>query len=206
MAQFEGNSKIIKLYAQKARECNFKGLFSVVSDPVDHLCKTVLNESNMDFSGEMDFSGLCPEQIRGYGLGVMNGRASFYASREEESAHYINDGRAFGPHGEGLVIADSIENYDDKLSVELTQKAKNANIEIRSLGYKPYVAPAISSGSIPIISTISGMWHYSSVPLGGIFMGCKNRLINSGTEIEMLNIPDRLWDRLEKTYRKLGEI
>src|SRR5699024_8342117 len=35
MAQFNSNSNIIKDYALLARETNFKGIFAVVSDPVD---------------------------------------------------------------------------------------------------------------------------------------------------------------------------
>jgi len=42
MAQFQGNAKIISLYAKKAREAGFKGIFAVVSDPVDLLCKKAL--------------------------------------------------------------------------------------------------------------------------------------------------------------------
>lgn len=206
MAQYESNSVILKSYARCAREAGFKGYFSVVSDPVDLLCRDALIESNSDLEGSFDFCGICPEMIRGFGLGVMNGRASFYAKQDADKLHYINEGKSFGPHGEGLVIADSIDNYNPSISDFLTRKALEANKEVRSLGFKPFVAPALSSGAIPIISVMMGKWHYSSVFLGGVFFGCKNRETMSGTEIESDVMPQELWNRLEKTYEGLEKL
>ena len=77
----------------------------------------------------------------------MNGRACFYAEKSQNTIHYIEEGRVFGPHGEGLIVADSIENYDEELSKYLTDKTINANKEVRNLGFKPYVAPSLSSGA-----------------------------------------------------------
>lgn len=206
MIQFEENSKIISQYAKLARDNNFKGIFSVVSDPVDPLCKVVFIESNKNEYGVLDFKGLNPEQIRGYGLGVMNARAIYYSKKNPKTINYQNEGRAFGPHGDGLIIANSIENYDDELSNELTLKAKTANLEVRKTGFKPYIAPALSSGSLSIISTISGKWHYSATYIGGVYMGAKNRLNKSGTELEILNLPDRLIEKIKNTHGSLSEI
>lgn len=204
LAQFQGNSKIISYYSRLSRINNFKGIFSVVSDPVDLLCKTVFEESNKDSNNNYDFNGLSPEQIRGYGLGVMNARASYYASQNKEHIHYLKEGRSFGPHGEGLIIADSIENYNEEISNYLTDKTKKANLEVRSIGFKPYVAPALSSGSLSLIATIKGDWHYSATFIGGTFMGCRNRLISSGIELETHKfIPDNLFSNLQKTYNSL---
>ncbi len=192
LVQFQGNSKIIHSYAKMAKEKGFKGVFSVVSDPVDLLCKSVLNE------------GLLPEQIRGYGLGVMHARASYYASQKEDSIQYLKEGRAFGPHGEHLVIADSMLNYNEEISKYLTEKTIKANLEVRSLGFKPYIAPALSSGAFSIIATIKSQWHYSATFIGGAFMGSRNRLLTSGVELETYeNMPLLLFNRLEKTYNKL---
>jgi malate/lactate dehydrogenase len=206
MAQFEGNSRIIGEYAKKARKMGFKGVFAIVSDPVDLLCKQVLISSNTNENGVYDFNGLTPEQIRGYGLGVMHARATYYSREKNEYKHYITEGRAFGPHGEGLVIADSIENYNEEISLYLTERAKKANLDVRSTGFKPYIAPALSSGSLSIISTISGKWHYSSTFIGGVFMGANNRLLPSGVELERLNIPEKLFKRIKETYERLGNI
>ncbi|MBS4534610.1 lactate dehydrogenase [Clostridium sp. D2Q-14] len=206
MAQFESNSDIIKEYAIQARKENFKGIFAVVSDPVDLLSKVAFLESNKNKNGDYDFNGLSPEQIRGYGLGVMNARAVYYAKKNPELNHFLTEGRAYGPHGEGLIIADSIKNYNENLSMKLTAKAKNANLEMRKLGYKPYIAPALSSGALSIIDTIDEKWHYSSTFIGGVFMGCKNRLINNSIEIESIEMNNKLFERIKKSYENLGEI
>lgn len=204
LAQFQGNAKIISYYSKLSRINNFKGIFSVVSDPVDLLCKTVFDESNKDSYNNCDFNGLSPEQIRGYGLGVMNARASYYASQNREHIHYLKEGRAFGPHGEGLIVADSVKTYNEEISNYLTDKTKKANLEVRSIGFKPYVAPALSSGSLSLIATIKGEWHYSATFIGGAFMGCRNKLIPSGIELETHKfIPDTLFNNLQKTYNNL---
>lgn len=81
MVQFEANRSIITEYAKLAREKNYQGLFAVISDPVDPLCKAAYLESNTDENGIFDAQGLKPDQIKGYGLGVMNSRAAYYAKR-----------------------------------------------------------------------------------------------------------------------------
>jgi len=203
IAQYQSNSKIIKEYALSARSSSYKGIFAVVSDPVDLLCKAAFNFSNSDNNGRLDFKGIAGEQIRGYGLGVMHSRAAYFAALSQETAHYINEGRAFGPHGEGLIIADSIENYNERLSIILTEKAKTANLKIRQLGFKPYIAPALSSGCLSILATIRGHWHYSATCLGGVYWGARNRLLSSGVELERLPIPEKLFSRLKNSYEDL---
>jgi hypothetical protein len=206
MAQFEGNSRVISLYAKKAREAGFKGIFAVVSDPVDLLCKKALIESNINENGKYDFMGLSPEQIRGYGLGVMHARAVYYAAKSEHTRHYVKDGRAFGPHGEHLVIADSIQNYNNEASIMLTKQTRKANLELRQHGYKPYVAPALSSGAIAIMDTLYGNWHYSATYMGGVYMGARNRFVPAGTILEQYNIPEQLMTRLYDSYKELESI
>lgn len=206
MAQFESNSNIIKEYATLARDVNFKGIFAVVSDPVDLLCKVAFLESNKDERGEFDFKGLASNQIIGYGLGVMNGRACFYAEKSKDTIHYLEEGRVFGPHGEGLIVADSIENYNEEISDFLTHKTLNANKEIRKFGFKPYVAPSLSSGALSIIATIKGEWFYGSTYMGEAYMGSKCRLRNNSIEIEQLKLPSKLFEKIEKTYERLVSI
>jgi len=201
--QFEGNSKIISIYAQKARKKSFKGIFAVVSDPVDLLCKSVFLSSNKNKEGELDFKGLAAEQIRGYGLGVMNARAVYYSQKSPETSEYIREGRAFGPHGKDLIIANSMEKYNEELSKMLTEETIKANLEIRKTGYKPYIAPALSSGCFPLIATINSKWHYSATFMDGVFMGAKNRLNESGIEIERLDIPEVLIEKIRVVYNKL---
>ena len=99
MAQYRLNRELAALYAQKARQARYRGLFCVVSDPVDPLCRAVLTESNRAPSGEMDYQGLFSHQVRGFGLGVMNARAAYYARKDPRFASFLTEGRSFGPHG-----------------------------------------------------------------------------------------------------------
>ena len=206
MAQYEKNRELAALYGRMAREKQFRGLFCVVSDPVDPLCRAVLLESNRNEAGEIDCQGLFPHQVKGFGLGVMNARAAYYAQRDARFADFLTDGRTFGPHGEDLVVANSLSRYDDALSRELTELTTHANLEMRALGYKPYVAPALSSGALSLLLLLRGAWHCSSVYLGGVFMGCRNRLGQSGPEIERLPLPEALLQRLRETEEKLHAI
>ena len=100
MAQYRLNRELAALYAQKARQARYRGLFCVVSDPVDPLCRAVLTESNRAPSGEMDYQGLFSHQVRGFGLGVMNARAAYYARKDPRFASFLTEGRSFGPHGD----------------------------------------------------------------------------------------------------------
>lgn len=206
MYQFENNSKIIGHYAKMAREKNFRGLFCAVSDPVDPLAKAAFLESNKNENGELDYMGLLPEQIQGFGLGVMNARAAYYAKRDERMKQFLTEGRTFGPHGQDLVVADSIEHYNDELSKELTNLTVTANLHMRSIGYKPFVAPAFSSGAISILMALRGDWHCGSVFLGGIYMGVKNRYTENGLETEILPLPDALYDRIVFAEENLKKI
>ncbi|TJX67949.1 lactate dehydrogenase [Soehngenia saccharolytica] len=206
MVQFEENSKIVSEYAIKARNEKFKGIFAVVSDPVELLCKAAFLSSNKDANGKFDFYGLASNQIIGYGLGVMNARAVYYAEKDPALLHYKNEGRVFGPHGSGLVVADSIINYDDDKSKLLTQKCVNANIEVRELGFKPYVAPSLSSGALSILATIRGDFFYGSTLMKDAFFGSKMRLTNSGIEIEQNNLDYKLRQRIEISFNELRSI
>ena len=206
MYQCENNAKIMANYAKMARESRFKGLFCAVSDPVDPLAKTVFLESNKNEAGELDYMGLLPEQIQGFGLGVMNARAAYYAKRDPRFSRFLTEGRSFGPHGQDLVVADSIEHYDDALSRELTELTVTANLKMREIGYKPFVAPAFSSGALSILLALRGEWHCGSVFLGGIYMGVKNRFTENGLETEILPLPDALHDRIRTAAENLKKI
>lgn len=197
MAQFDANKEIISFYGQLASSRNYKGLFAVVSDPVDPLCKAALLSAN---------GQLHPDQIKGYGLGVMNARAIYYANKDPRFSMFMKEGRAFGPHGQDLVIANSIEHYDHELSLELTELAIQANLRVRELGYKPYVAPAISSAALSILKTLQGQWHYSSNYLDGVFFGSYNRTTQTGVEWENLLLPDQLFTRVQNAYSNLEAI
>lgn len=199
MAQLEANRSLIAHYAGLARQAGFGGQVCIVSDPVDPLCRAFLTES-----------GLHPAQIQGYGLGVMHARACYYAKKNPRFAHYLTEGRAFGPHGADLVIADSLEDYDDALSRELTDLVVHANVAVRDLGYKPYIAPALSSAALSIILTLRGQWHYGSVYLGdaskGAFFGAKNRVAGGQVTYEDVCACPALYERWKRAYTALSRL
>lgn len=207
MAQFEANRSIVAHYARMARSVGYRGLFLVMSDPVDPLCKAAYLASNRDEAGVWDGRGLLAEQVQGFGLGVMNARAAYYAKRDARFASFLTEGRSFGPHGTGLTIANSIEHYDDALSQELTQLTVTANLKMREIGFKPYVAPALSSGALSLLLTLRGEWHCGSVFLDGIYMGVKNRYTPAGIETEVLpHIPDALFGHIRDAAEHLKEV
>ena len=206
MAQFEANRPLVETFARQARNAHFGGLFIVLSDPVDPLSRAAWRASNCDSDGSWDGLGLLPEQVQGFGLGVMNARAAYFAKEYPRFASFLTEGRSFGPHGKGLVIANSVEHYDDDLSQELTELVETANLRIRDLGFKPYVAPAVSSGAMQLLLTLQGGWHCSSVCLGGVWFGVKNRFTTHGVETESLSLPDDLFARLQETEAELAAI
>lgn len=206
MAQYELNRPLAAHYAKMAREKRFSGMFCVVSDPVDQLCRAALMESNKNDDGVLDYKGLSAQQVRGFGLGVMNARARYYAQKDPRFTGYLTEGRAFGPHGEGLIIANSICNYDGKLSEELTERTKHANLDMRAMGFKPYAAPAMSSGALSLLACLRGDWHYSSVFLDDVFFGVRNRLTGNGCEIEQIQLPDSLLERIRETVELLKAV
>ena len=206
MAQYALNRELVGHYARMAREKQYRGLFVVISDPVDPLCRWALRESNKNERGDYDGLGLSPEQIRGFGLGVMHARALYFARRDPRFASYLTEGRAFGPHGEDLVLANSLTHYDDALSRELTERVAHANLEMRKLGFKPYVAPALSSGALTLLALLRRQWHYASLYDGRVFMGCRSRLTDDGPETEHVPLPPALEKRLAETRAKLDAI
>ena len=97
-------------------------------------------------------------------------------------------------------------NYDDALSRRLTEQAVRANLRMRELGFKPYIAPALSSGALSLLLCLRGRWHCSSTYLDGVFMGARNRVLPTGTELERLPLPQALQDRLQTTMDRLRAI
>lgn len=194
MAQFEVNAGLMKQIAGRAAAEKYTGLFGVVSDPVDPLCKVAV------------LSGLKPERVKGFGLGVMNARACYYASMNEAFAAYLTEGRAYGPHGEDLVIANSLTAYDNELSLKLTDLTAHANLEMRRMGFKPYVAPAMSSAALTVCAMLRGEWNYSSVWMDGVYFGAKNRCTLAGFEVENPDLPEELYARCQTAYENLKGI
>ena len=88
------------------------------------------------------------------------------------------------------MVADSITQYHDKESRELSKLAAEANLSVRALGFKPYIAPALSSAAISILLTMRGADHYGSVALHEIYFGCKNKYTKEGWKQSVRNCRD----------------
>jgi hypothetical protein len=204
MMQFEANRGLLRAYARRARACGFLGWFFQVSDPVDQLSRAVYLMSNQNEHGEYDWRGLLPEQVRGLGLGVMRARAVYAA---EQLGIHTEEIRAYGPHGKGLVIANAPdEGYDDALSHELTRAAETANLTVRSYGFKPYIAPGLSSAAISALRALRGEWHDAAVPIGCAYFGCRARFCENGPEVLREPLHPRLQQRIEASYLALKEL
>jgi len=201
MMQYETNRELLRGFAKEAREADFKGLFAQISDPVDQLSRAVFLMSNQNERGELDWNGLLPEQVRGFGLGVMHARAIYYAGQDGADAEKLC---AFGPHGKGLVVANAPdERYDAALSLRLTRQTEEANLAIRKLGYKPYLAPGISSAAVSVLRALRGEWHDAAAPIGGAYFGCRSRLGENGPELLRQPLHKELVRRLEQSYGEL---
>ena len=201
MAQYAANREMVGAYARMARDAGFTGLFCQISDPVDHLARSVFLQSNQNAQGDFDFAGLLPEQVQGFGLGVMAARCAYYARQLQLDESSL---RVYGPHGQGLVCANSCgDAFDPVLSEKLTEQTRTANLRVRELGFKPYLAPALSSAAASLLRLVRGRAHYGAVPLGGAYFGCVSRMTPLGVELVREPICPQLLDQLEGTRAAL---
>lgn len=176
LVQFEKNRKVLLDYARKAEAAGFTGYYFIVSDPVDLLCMNLMDEGGID-----------SHRIRGFGLGVMEARARFIA---KERNVFQEDLRTYGPHGKGLIVINSLKNYDEDLSMELTGLTERENFRVRETGFKPYIAPALSSGSISILKALNEDQHLSTWYNGHVFMGSRNTLKGTFTLPDKVDLPE----------------
>ncbi len=201
MLQYNANRDLLTHYARKARKAHFRGLFCQISDPVDQLCRVAFLESNRDDGGNLDFLGLAPEQVQGFGLGVMAARAE-YAARELGLP--TDTLRVYGPHGEGLICANAPgEGYDEELSLAITDSARTMNLRVRALGFKPYIAPGISSAAVSVLRMVRGEEYWGAVALDGVYFGCRGKLGRWGVEIGRENLSPQLLENIKSCYSKL---
>lgn len=184
LVQFGSNWALLHDYATRFVSLGYHGFFGVVSDPVDYLATHLVTKLGID-----------PTRVMGFGQGVMAARAAYYGG---------DTVRMFGPHGRGLFVANDVTAYDEKLSLELSEQTLQENILIRSFGFKPYIAPALSSAAIAITDMVAGRFHYSSQFVGKIFWGERYRFTTDGLLLKALSNPT-LREQVSTTYRKVVE-
>ena len=202
LAQFAANRELLKTYTAQARAVGFSGLFCQISDPVDLLCRCVYLQSNRDEAGEYDGRGLLPEQIVGFGLGVMAARAQFYAPQLGLDPARVE---VFGPHGAGLVVANDLAHYDDAASVALTERTVTANHAVRALGFKPYLAPALSSACLSLLELLDGRPFYGAISRDGVWFGCRAVWGEAGPTALQRALPPALAARIDRAILELKE-
>lgn len=113
--------------------------------------------------------------------------------------------RVYGPHGAGLVAAnDPGGDYDGALSAALTAATRDMNLRVRELGFKPYIAPGLSSAAISILRSC-GAGHFGAVPLGRAYFGCQSRMTPLGPQILREPLAGPLQDRIASAFRELEE-
>ncbi|MGB5822868.1 MAG: lactate dehydrogenase, partial [Proteocatella sp.] len=93
--------------------------------------------------------------------------------------------------------------YNSKISADLTEKTVKCNLMVRELGFKPYIAPALSSGTIAILSRIRGEFHYSCVFIDDAYLGIKNKYGKNGLNIERNQMNDELFEKIKETHLNL---
>ena len=134
----------------------------------------------------------------------MQARAAYAAKCMRQD---YSRGRAFGPHGEGLVVCNAPnDGYDEALSEGLTEQARTLNLQVRELGFKPYIAPGLSSAAVSILRMLRGDWFESAVALGGCYFGCRSRLCGAAAETYREALAPALAARLEASYAALREL
>lgn len=181
MVQLEANAQLVRDLVAKGVARDFHGLYAIVSDPVDLLCQVARDA--LVALGQPEGASI---RVKGFGLGVMNARAHYYASALG-CQEYAVSGRAYGPHGKDLVVINSLgDAFDPELSLRLREAVVTANLKVRDLGFKPYIAPAISSAAFSLKACLEGVWHYSTVPYGKQYLGCLNAFTSQGPVMEAL--------------------
>ena len=86
----------------------------------------------------------------------------------------------------------------------LVRIGHSARLErVRELGFKPYLAPALSSAAASLLRLVRGQEHYGAVPLGGAYFGCVSRMTRFGPELRREALAPALRAELEKTYAAL---
>ena len=76
------------------------------------------------------------------------------------------------------------------LSREPTGLTERENFRVRETGFKPYIAPALSSGSISILKALKEETHLSAWYNGHVFMGSRNTLKAGFTLPDKVDLPE----------------
>ncbi|MCR5482451.1 MAG: hypothetical protein K6F52_06615 [Clostridia bacterium] len=194
---FEYNREEIVRFAGAANDWGFEGTFGIVAESSDMLCAACMG------------AGISPERIRGFDLGVMASRAEYIIKTEEGLFEKIDPAkmRVFGYLGKDFIFANSLGEFDEELSKEMTRMLQKSAMKIKMTGAAPYICTAVASGTHSVIAFLKEEWHYSTVYLGkpgekGGFFGIFNRPYESENLIEKEAVPDVLFHMLSAAFER----
>ncbi|MBI5755012.1 hypothetical protein HZA41_02225, partial [Candidatus Peregrinibacteria bacterium] len=180
MVQFPFNLGILRQYLEIAKNSQFSGLFAIVSDPPDHLATAVNNEIAQKISGNPYSS----ERLGNHQLPAFSGLLNFSRAEwvirnmgdENLKDSFRREGDVFGPHGQGLVVANARgDNFDPDLSRVVSQMASVANYAVRQAGKLPYDAPGVNL-ALGIIDILCGKDGPISLHIGNVTCGVRAKL------------------------------
>lgn len=175
LTQLDPNRRVLAPYLEAAVRADYQGLFLIVSDPVELLAQAAFRDSNSERPGGFHGKGLAPERIAGLALGVMWARAVGRARREGWGETVRRRGGAYGPHSLDVVVFDNLTEPDRCRSRILSEAAGTGNLEVRGVGYLPYVGPAYSSVVLALPGLLRGAEVLASPFIDGIYYGAPVR-------------------------------
>lgn len=175
LAQLSPNRRALATYLEAAAAADFAGLFLIVSDPVECLAQAAFRDSNVDADGTFDGRGLAPERIAGLALGVMWARAVARARREGWFEDVVRRGAAYGPHSADVAVFDDLAHPDPRRSKVLSDAAGKGNLDVRGIGFLPYIGPAFSSVALALPGLLRGSEVLASPFVDGIYFGAPVR-------------------------------
>ena len=199
MAQYEANRAMVGSYARMARQADFTGLFCQISDPVDHLSRSVFLQSNQKETGEFDFAGLLPEQVQGFGLGVMAARCAYYARR----LGLDEDALRASPIRFGLVTVEKRGLKPRELPLEEIPKGKVKDYLLASAA----CFPALRAKQIDGVQFLDGGYR-DNMPTGLAQKMGAEELVCVDLEGVGITLPNRtgLPTTMVRSYWELGDI
>ena len=111
----------------------------------------------------------------------------------------------YGYTQESEEIADQMAELKESFINQMVEE-RVIDQKVRELGFKPYIAPGLSSACVSVLQALRGQFHYGTVPIGGVCFGCRSRYTPYGLELERLPLAAQLRQRIAVSYADLKEM
>ena len=96
-------------------------------------------------------------------------------ARHEKWHEVERRGGAYGPHSNEVVVFDDLRGPRRSRCDALSQAAREGNVDVREMGFLPYVGPAVSSVALSLPPLLAGRQALASVFLDGVYYGAPAR-------------------------------